>query len=75
MVCTYRVRKDTIWDEGRKAHTVYGIEAVGSGGEILSSFPDVFFDGPEAEHFADLCNECGLSPMQLPYAIEDVLSE
>lgn len=28
MVCTYRVRKDTMHDEERKAHTVYGIEAV-----------------------------------------------
>lgn len=42
MVCTYRVRKDTMHDEERKAHTVYGIEAVSAAGEILSSFSDVF---------------------------------
>lgn len=43
MAYTYCVRKNIVQDEEKKAYTVYGIEAVGSGGEILSSFSDVFF--------------------------------
>lgn len=75
MGCTYRVRKDTIHDEARKMHTVYGIEAVGREGETLSSCPDVFFDRERAERFTDLCNNEGLSLIHLPNAIEDVLAE
>ena len=53
MAYTYCVRKNIVQDEEKKAYTVYGIEAVGSGGEILSSFSDVFFDRQRAERFAD----------------------
>lgn len=56
MVCTYRVRTDTVHDEAREAHTIYGIEAIGDGGEILLSIPDVFFDRQRAVGFADRCN-------------------
>lgn len=52
MAYTYCVRKNIVQDEEKKAYTVYGIEAVGSGGEILSSFSDVFFDRQRAERFA-----------------------
>ncbi len=45
MAYTYCVRKNIVQDEEKKAYTVYGIEAVGSGGEILSSFSDVFLTG------------------------------
>lgn len=75
MVCTYRVRNDIMLDEERQAHTVYGIEAIDTDGEILSSFPDVFADKQHAECFADLCNDEGLSLMHLQYAVEDVLGE
>lgn len=75
MTCTYRVRKDTIHDEERKSYTVYGIEAVGSEGEILSSFSDVFFDFKKAELFVDLCNAGGLSLIHFPSAVEDALAE
>ena len=75
MVCTYRVRNDIMLDEERQAHTVYGIEAIDTDGEILSSFPDVFADRQHAECFADLCNDEGLSLMHLQYAVEDVLGE
>lgn len=75
MVCTYRVRKDTVQDEGKMAHTVYGIEAIDSEGEILSSYPDVFFDRKRAEHLAWLCNDEGLSLIHFPEVIEDALAE
>ena len=75
MVCTYRVRNDIMLDEERQAHTVYGIEAIDTDGEILSSFPDVFADRQHAECLADLCNDEGLSLMHLQYAVEDVLGE
>lgn len=75
MVCTYRVRKDTKQDEERRSHTVYGIEAVSAGGEVLSSYPDVFFDRQKAEYFAGLCNDEGLSLIHFLNVVEDVLAE
>ena len=75
MVCTCRVRNDIMLDEERQAHTVYGIEAIGAGGEILSSFPDVFSDKQKAECFADLCNDESFSLMHLQNAVEDALGE
>ena len=75
MVCTYRLTKDIIRDEERKAYTVYGIEAVNSDGEILSGFSDVFFDRQKAERFVALCNNAGLSFLHLEDAVEDALAE
>ena len=73
MTCTYRTRIDTVYDEDGNAYTVYGIEAVGAGGEILASIPDVFFDRQKAEHLADLCNEGHLSLLHLRDVVEDAL--
>lgn len=56
-------------------HTVYGIDAIGAGGEILSSFSDVFFDRQRAERFAGLCNAGGLSLIHFADAVEDALLE
>ena len=75
MICTYRVRKSIVQDENRKVHTVYGIEAVGANGEIIQGYPDVFSDRQKAEHFAGLYNECGLSLLHFPEAVEDALTE
>lgn len=75
MAYTYRVRQSIVQDEERKAHIVYGIEAVGSRGEILSSFSDVFFDRQRAERFAGLCNAGGLSLIHFADVVEDALAE
>lgn len=75
MVCTYRVRTDMVEDEERRTHTVYGIEAVGEGGETLSSFSDVFAGSRQAERFAGLCNDGGLPLMHFSYAVVDALAE
>lgn len=75
MAYTYCVRKNIVQDEERKAHTVYGIDAIGAGGEILSSFSDVFFDRQRAERFAGLCNAGGLSLIHFADAVEDALLE
>ena len=75
MAYTYCVRKNIVQDEEKKAYTVYGIEAVGSGGEILSSFSDVFFDRQRAERFTVLCNAGCLSLVHFPDAVEDALLE
>ena len=75
MVCTYRVRTDTVHDEARTTHTVYGIEAIGDGGKILLSISDVFFDRQRAKDFADLCNREKLSFLHFRDAIEDALAE
>lgn len=75
MTYTYRVRENTVRDEERKAHTVYGIEAVGSGGEILSGFSDVFTEKQKAERFAYSCNSGGLSLSHFSDAVDDALAE
>lgn len=75
MVRTYRVRKDIVQDEERKMHTVYGIEAIGSEGEVLLSYSDLFFDRQKAERFANLCNDGGLSLLHFPEAVADALVE
>lgn len=75
MVCTYRVRNDMILDEENKAHTVYGIEAIDTEGEIRASYPDVFSDRQKAECFAALCNDEDLSLIHFPNAVEDILAE
>lgn len=72
---TYRMRKGIVQDEERKVHTVYGVEAVGAGGEILLKFSDVFFDRKRAECFVCLCNDGGLSLIHFPDAVEDALAE
>lgn len=72
---TYRMRKGIVQDEERKVHTVYGVEAVGGGGEILLKFSDVFFDRKRAERFVGLCNDGGLSLIHFPDAVEDALAE
>ena len=72
MAYTYCVRKNIVQDEERKVHTVYGIDAIGAGGEILSS---LFFDGQRAERFAGLCNAGGLSLIHFADAVEDALLE
>lgn len=75
MAYTYCVIKNIVQDEERKVHTVYGIDAIGAGGEILSSFSDVFFDRQRAERFAGLCNAGGLSLIHFADAVEDALLE
>ena len=75
MAYTYCVRKNIVQDEEKKPYTFYGIEAFGSGGEILSSYSDVFFDRQRAELFAELCNAGGLSLVHFPDAVEDALLE
>ncbi len=75
MTYTYCMRKDTVHDEDRKAYTVYGIDAISSEEEILSSFSDVFFDRQKAERFVNLCNEGCLSLIHFSGAVEDALTE
>ncbi len=71
----YYMRTDTIYDEDGKPHIVYGIEAISLQGEVLSSFPDVFFDKQEAENFVKLCNDSGLDIIHLSDVVEDAIVE
>ena len=73
MLYTYRMREDTIHDEDGKKYTVYGIEAINSNGEILESYPDIFFDRQKAESFVNLCNENDVELVYLAYVVEDAL--
>ena len=74
MTYTYCLRQDTICDEEKTEYLSYGVEAVGSEGEILSSYSDLFFDRQKAERFVNLCNESGLSLVHLSYAVEDAIT-
>lgn len=69
----YILRTDTIYDENKKAYTVYGIMAVSSNGEVIKSVPDVFFDKDKAEDFVDRCNKDRLPLVHLDDVIEDAL--
>lgn len=71
---SYRMQKNTVQDERKQMHTVYGIEAIDSAGKILSSFPDVFFDRQTAERFVDLCNDGKLSLIHLRDVVTDALA-
>lgn len=68
------LKQDTICDEEKNEYLSYGVEAVGSEGEILSSYSDLFFDRQKAERFVNLCNESGLSLVHLSYAVEDAIT-
>ena len=74
MPCTYRMRKDSIYDEDGNKYTVYGIEAVDPNGNVLVSFPDIFFDKQKAEHFVNLCNKNVLELIHLADVVEDALA-
>ena len=65
---TYRIRKDIVYDELGKPHTVYGITLDGS-----LSTPDIFTSRPAAEEFIKLCNRLELSPEHIYEVIDDFL--
>ena len=70
----YRMQRNTVQDEKKQVHTVYGIEAIDSAGKVLSSFPDVFFDRQAAERFVGLCNDGKLSLIHLRDVVADALA-
>ncbi len=75
MTYVYCIRQDIVLDERKKAYTVYGIDAIRSDGASLLSFSDIFSDLQRAEQFVKLCNDGGLSLIQLSDAVEDALAE
>ncbi len=75
MEIVYRLKTDTIYDEERCLHTVYGIVAVDTFGKVITSFSDVFFDKSKAEHLVTLYNRENLSPIHLEDIIKDALTE
>ncbi len=74
MSYTYRLNETTVTDEDGEMYTVYGIDAVDESGNILESFPDIFFDLTKAEEFIDSCNICELHLIHLADVVEDVIS-
>ena len=75
MTYTYCLKKRTVHDEKRKPYIVYGIEAVGSDGEVVVIFSDMFSDKRKAEYFVNLFNSGGLSLSHFADAVEDALAE
>ena len=73
MKIAYHLRCDEICDECGEIHKVYGIDAIDSEDNVVSSVPDIFFDISEAIKFVELCNSAELSLIHLPEVIEDLL--
>lgn len=69
----YILRTDILTDEENRRHTVYGITALDSRGNVLQSVADIFFCKEKAENFITLCNEEKLELIHLQNVIEDVL--
>ena len=71
----YRMKEGILQDEQGIARKVYGIEAVDEAGNILFSFPDVFFDYEKAEVFVHLCNEQQVEPVHIHDVISNAIAE
>ena len=69
----YHLRKDSVCDVEGNQYFVYGIDVSNHTGEIILSFPDIFFDIQKAEDFVHLCNESDLELIHLPEIIENIL--
>ena len=69
----YTMRTDVIYDEDGKAFTVYGIEAISNSGEVLFSFPDIFFDIEKGKDFVKMCNDLEISLIHMPDVVDDAL--
>lgn len=74
MSIKYILRCDTVTDEEKREHTVYGITALNGRGIEAATFPDIFFDKQKAEDFVELCNSEKLELIHLADAVEDVLA-
>lgn len=72
---SYCLRTDTISDELGQAYSVYGVEAISHQGEVLQSFPDIFFNLEKAKSFVELCNNEDLELIHFADVIENVLVE
>ncbi len=72
MLHCYSLQKGTYSDEEGIDHAVYGVCATDVCGNVLESYPDIFFDEQKAERFVDLCNESELSLCHLQDVIEDL---
>lgn len=70
----YRTRSDVIYDEDGKKYTVYGIEAITSKNNVITSVSDIFFDEADAQAFVKRCNNNKLSLIHLYDVIEDILT-
>ena len=70
----YILRTDVVTDEENHKHTVYGITALDSFGNVLKSAQDIFFDKQKAEEFIKLCNEEKLELIHLQDVIDDILT-
>ena len=64
----YRMKEGILQDEQGIARKVYGIEAVDEAGNILFSFPDIFFDLEKAKAFVHMCND---QQVELVHILDD----
>lgn len=69
----YTLRTYIVTDEGNHKHTVYGITALDSFGNVLKTVEDIFFCKQKAEEFIELCNQEKLELIHLQDVIEDIL--
>ena len=73
MQIIYTLRTDVVTDEDNCKHTVYGITALDSFGNVSKTVKDIFFNKQKAEDFIELCNQEKLELIHLQDVIEDIL--
>ena len=71
----FRMREDVTVGETGEAFTVYGVEVVNAGGEVLAGYPDVFWDREKAAAFVAWCNDNDVEPVLLPDLVADAIQE
>ncbi len=69
----YILRTDIVTDEENRKHTVYGITALDSFGNVLKTAQDIFFCKQKAEEFIELCNSGKLELIHLQNVVEDIV--
>ena len=72
MQVKYTLRTDILNDESNQKHTVYGINALDSFGNLLETIEDIFLSKEKAEEFIELCNEEKLELIHLQNVVDDL---
>lgn len=72
MQVKYTLRTDILNDENNQKHTVYGITALDSFGNVLETIEDIFSNKEKAEEFIELCNEEKLELIHLQNVVDDL---
>ena len=65
----FKLRVDTVVDEFKKKHKVYGIDVF----KRVRTIPDIFFDKNKAKHFVEDCNKGQPADIHIDDVVYDAL--